>query len=138
MVKGGKKLLVELYFDGCCKGNPGIGAYGYVIKVNDEVIVSGNGVLGKCTNNIAEYQGLLNGLKKAIQMGFKEIVILGDSKLVINQINGEWKVKDNKLVSFYQECMELLSEFRFWKAKWISRELNKDADLIANKALKNF
>jgi probable phosphoglycerate mutase len=82
----------RLQFDGCCKGNPGIGGAGAVLYENDQEIWSHSEWVGdKTTNNIAEYHGLLLGLKESIQRGIDCLTVQGDSLLIIRQMKGEYK-----------------------------------------------
>jgi ribonuclease HI len=108
-----------------------------VIKKQGEVISKGGGYIGFSTNNIAEYSALIEGLSEVLKLGYKEVVILGDSQLVINQINKKWEVKDSKLKPLFEKAIKLLENFVFWEAKWIPRNQNKETDLIANTFLQN-
>lgn len=124
--------------DGGSRGNPGPGACGVVIKDRHGHIVKEEGkFLGVCTNNEAEYRGLLLGLKLAAELSSDNLEVLMDSELVIKQLRGEYRVKEPRLSSFYHEAKEL--EKRFSSVSYISipRERNKEADAIVNKILDN-
>jgi len=88
--------------------------------------------LTSATNNEAEYTGLIVGLEKAKDLGIKELNIKGDSNLVVNQIQGNWKVKSPNLVSYYEQAKKLINNLSYFKINWIPREENKLADAEAN------
>lgn len=89
------------------------------------------------TNNEAEYQGLLVGLHEALKRGVKHLKIYGDSKLVVYQIGGHWRVKKDHLKPLCGEALALLAEFDSWTAEWVPRHLNKEADRASNEAIDN-
>ena len=127
--------MFTLYFDGCCKGNPGPGGAGAVIYQDDQEIATTMMSLGKVTNNEAEYQGLINGLKLALK---KEITILdvkGDSVLVIKQMKKEYKVAAPNLIPMYKEATELANAFESISFSHVFRNENKRADKLANESL---
>tara|TARA_B100000795_G_scaffold123511_1_gene92055 strand:- start:1046 stop:1435 length:390 start_codon:yes stop_codon:yes gene_type:complete len=127
-----------MYFDGASRGNPGQSSFGGVIydEDNHEYIVYKK-KLGIETNNFAEYSGLLAGLKICIQYDIREINVFGDSKLAIEQVNGNWKVKSANLKPLYDEIQCLVTRENFDKItfKHVKRNLNKRADELANIAL---
>lgn len=128
---------MKMYFDGACEPNPGTGAVGYVILDGSEVLHSGSFVLpGKSTNNEAEYRALLTGVAKAHQMGWKDLDIFGDSKLVVNQVNGDWRSKKEHLTKLRDQVQLILSEFDSWTLTWIGRDGNSQADELSKRALK--
>ena len=118
-----------LYFDGCSKGNPGPSGSGAVIKGH----WSGCEYVGTTTNNVAEYKGLILGLKHA--KDFKKITVKGDSMLVINHMTGKYKVKAPHLIPLYNEVKELIKDIDV-TFLYIPREQNKEADQLANDGLK--
>jgi ribonuclease HI len=131
------KFAYQLYFDGASRSNPGEASYGGVIYENkDEKLVYGKYV-GVRTNNEVEYMGLLNGLKEAVKMNIKNMNVFGDSKLVIEQVKGNWKVKSDKLRPYYDEIKQLLSKNPFENIEFehVYRKNNKRADQLANIAL---
>ena len=131
------KFAYQLYFDGASRSNPGEASYGGVIYENkDEKLVYGKYV-GVRTNNEVEYMGLLNGLKEAVKMNIKNMNVFGDSKLVIEQVKGNWKVKSDKLRPYYDEIKQLLSKNPFENIEFehVYRKNNKRADELANIAL---
>jgi ribonuclease HI len=122
-----------LRFDGCCKGNPGIGGSGAVIYYNDKEIWTKTQFVGNnTTNNIAEYNGLIIGLQGAIDLNIKTLFVEGDSKLIINQMNGDFKVNSHSLIDLYARAKELTKHFQYITFNHIDRKFNKRADEICN------
>lgn len=120
-------------------GNPGPGGAGAIIydaagQVQGEVSL----YLGsRVTNNEAEYQALLEGLKKALELGAEKIRIRMDSELVVRQILGIYKVKNARLAVFYQQVMEVLRSFDEYEIAHVRREFNQEADALASKAARS-
>jgi ribonuclease HI len=130
------EIKYKLQFDGCSKSNPGIAGAGAVIyKFAEEISAKIQFVGNNETNNVAEYTGLIIGLKEAINLGIKEIDVEGDSMLVIKQMKGEYKVKSSNLINLYNEAKLLEKEFDIIKFKHIYRENNKRADELSNLAI---
>lgn len=130
------EIEYKLQFDGCSKSNPGIAGAGAVIyKFNEEISAKIQFVGNNETNNVAEYTGMIIGLKEAINLGIKDIVVEGDSMLVIKQMKGEYKVKSENLIKLYKEAKVLEKEFNFIIFKHIYRENNKRADELSNLAI---
>lgn len=122
--------------DGGSRGNPGPGAYGIVIKTDDKNIIYEEGrYLGKCTNNEAEYQGLIAGLRKSLEFGYKTITVFLDSELIVKQVRGEYKIKSDGLKGFYNQVKDLETQFENISFQHVPRELNKEADALVNKVL---
>lgn len=128
------EATVLIYFDGSCEPvNPGGTArYGYrVLDEHHDLIHQDTAIVCKgagATNNVAEWAGVMNAIKHVVESGHKgPIEIYGDSKLVINQLNGQWKCKKEHLQPYLQESLKLL-EGRVWSASWIPREKNQEAD----------
>lgn len=127
---------VVIYTDGGSRGNPGPGGAAFVLNDPDGKLIKGKGVfLGKTTNNVAEYTGFLEALKAAKELEVDRIDAFSDSELMIKQINGQYKVKSEKLRPLYLECMDLLAGFSSWKVTHVRREKNKVADELANRAM---
>jgi len=128
----------KLMFDGGSRGNPGIAGAGYVIYENNIEIYSEACPIGiNNTNNEAEYLGLIYGLQKAVELNIKDILINGDSKLIIEQVTGNWKVKSKNLISLCQKSQLLLHNFNKYGFQHILRKYNKRADELANIAMDN-
>lgn len=129
----GKHLI--LYCDGASRGNPGPGAYGFVLFQDNDVIFSAGGRMGTVTNNVAEYEGLLKGLEKSLELGASQITVRSDSQLLVRQLNGEYKVKAPHIIPLVQKAQRLLSQFKKVEITHIPREENSLADALCNQAL---
>jgi len=126
---------IEVYTDGGSRGNPGISAYAFVIYQNGEEIFSSSGFLGISTNNKAEYSALLHALKYVAEETFEQVFFYSDSELMVKQIKGEYKVKDEDLKILFLECKQLISKLPLFKIEHVRRERNKRADYLVNKVL---
>jgi len=125
-----------IYTDGGSRGNPGPGAAGYTIDTADGRRLAACGVyLGKVTNNYAEYTAVGKALRHAQQLGAAEIQLYSDSDLLVQQLNGRYKVKSENIRPLYQRCMEILDGFSAWHITHIRREKNSEADALANQAM---
>jgi ribonuclease HI len=125
-----------LQFDGGSRGNPGISGYGYVLRNSTGAkIYEAYGYLQLATNNEAEYNGLLSGLRYAKKLGINNLSVEGDSLLVIRQMKGEYAVKANNLKPLHREAKSLSNLFQDFSIRYIPREENKLADQLANKAM---
>jgi len=122
-------------FDGASKGNPGLSGAGAVIYKNQEEIWSAAKFVGFKTNNQSEYSALILGLKGALNLGISHLSVLGDSLLVINQVNGQYKVKSEAILNLYNEVLQLKAQFAFIEFNHVYREYNKRADELSNIAL---
>jgi len=126
-----------LNFDGASKGNPGLSGAGMVIYKNGNEIWSSCKFIGFKTNNQAEYSALIFGLKGALNLGIANLSVLGDSLLVINQVNNIYKVKSEGLYELYKEVQTLKIQFDYIDFNHVYREKNKRADELSNVALEN-
>lgn len=132
----GKIKRVTIYTDGASRGNPGLAGAGAVLKSDDgRVVARVARFLGEMTNNMAEYTALLVGLKEAQKVGAEEVQIRSDSELLVRQLNGQYKVKNDNLRVMHGSAMDLLSSFKGWEAAHIPRNRNKEADQLANEAI---
>jgi len=138
-VKNTLKDSVVVYSDGGSRGNPGPSAAGYVI-VDDrqEVVAQGGEYLGITTNNQAEYQGVRIGLERALQMGYRRVDFRIDSMLVVNQMNGVYKIKNRELWPIHERIRELMSEFDGVTFSHVNREFNQLADGMVNRTLDQY
>jgi ribonuclease HI len=128
--------VVNLYTDGACRGNPGQGGAGAVlVDETGEVIAAVRHSLGHCTNNIAEYRALIFGLEEALKKRCGRLNIFLDSELLVNQIKGSYKVKNENLKVLMLEVRKLLSYFDSYKVEHIDRSQNHMADKLANEAI---
>lgn len=125
----------EIFTDGGSRGNPGISAFAFVVNFEGKEIFSSSGFLDISTNNKAEYTALLNALKYVKEEGYENVTIYSDSELMVKQIKGEYKVKDEDLRKFYLECRELILKIKNFEIIHVRREKNKRADLLVNKVL---
>ena len=125
----------HLYFDGASRGNPGPAAIGWVLVSGDGIVAEAGERIGQATNNLAEYEALVAGLEAAVEYGFDEIVIRGDSELIVKQVRGEWDTNDPALRERRVRARELLMRFDEWSISHVPRELNDRADDLANDAL---
>jgi ribonuclease HI len=126
----------RLFADGAARGNPGPAGAGAVIVSPDGHVVAKVGkFLGESTNNVAEYMGLILGLRRAKAMGIKELEVLADSELVVKQLNGEYQVKADHLRPLYEEARALLGGFEQAAISHIPREENEAADEMSNRAI---
>jgi ribonuclease HI len=125
-----------VYSDGASRGNPGPAGYGAVVR-NDDTgeVVELSGYLGHTTNNVAEYQGLLAGLRYVLDHGGGVVRIRADSELLIRQLEGRYQVRHPNLKPFYAEARALLARLERWTAEHVPREHNRDADRLANRGI---
>lgn len=127
---------VKLYTDGGSRGNPGPSAAAYVIITDkDDVVEKFGHYIGITTNNQAEYQALRHGLERVLKFNPKSVQVFMDSLLVINQINGLYKVKNRDLWPIYESINQLKSKFRKITFHHVPREFNKLADAEVNRIL---
>lgn len=127
---------VKVYSDGGSRGNPGPSAGGYVILDMADSVVKNNGkFLGTMTNNQAEYHAIKGGLEAALEMGAKVVHVFMDSLLIVNQMKGIYKVKNQELLPIYKATKDLLPLFEEVEFTHVPRELNKLADAEVNKSL---
>jgi ribonuclease HI len=129
------KLIVEA--DGGSRGNPGPAGYGAVVldPVTEEVLAERAEGLGVTTNNVAEYQGLIAGLRAAIELGATDVEVRMDSKLVVEQMSGRWKIKHPAMQPLAKEAGGLVEEIGTVRFGWIPRARNSRADALANQAM---
>jgi ribonuclease HI len=129
--------LLTINTDGASRGNPGAAAYGYVIKRDGQLLVEEAGCLGEMTNNQAEYTALVRALEHALELGPDDrVVVHSDSELMVKQLNGEYRVKNEELRPLYEEAVELRRQFKQPVAiRHVRREQNKRADELCNEAL---
>ncbi|MEI6462299.1 MAG: ribonuclease HI family protein [bacterium] len=128
--------MVFLYTDGGSRGNPGKGACAFVVEnEQNEVQYSEGKFLNICTNNQAEYNGLILGLSYLSKEGVKDVTVRMDSELVIKQVRGEYKVKDENIKGFIAQIKLLTPMFSNISFNHIPREQNSKADKIVNEIL---
>ena len=126
----------RLFADGAARGNPGpAGAGAVIISPDGHVVAKVGKYLGETTNNVAEYTGLILGLKRAKAMGLRELEVLADSELVVKQLTGEYQVKADHLRPLHDEAKALLAGFDKIDLRHIPREENEAADEMSNRAI---
>ncbi len=125
-----------LMVDGASRGNPGEAGCGAVIyDEQGEILKELTSYLGSSTNNVAEYQGLLMGLEGVLKLGGRKLQIRSDSELLVRQLNGVYRVKDEKLKVLYRKALDLLGRLEAYRIIHVRREHNKLADRLANLAI---
>jgi ribonuclease H / adenosylcobalamin/alpha-ribazole phosphatase len=130
------ELRVVVEADGGSRGNPGPAGYGAVVRATDgEVLLERYGSLGTTTNNVAEYTGLIEGLKAAAELKATAVDVRMDSKLVVEQMSGRWQIKNAGLRPLAAQAATLVGQFTAVTFDWIPRERNKLADALANRAM---
>jgi ribonuclease HI len=128
--------IYEMYFDGCSKGNPGLSGAGAVIYKNGEEIWSNSYfVSDSTTNNVAEYFGLIRGLKRAIKMNIRHLIVKGDSQLIIKQMIGQYQVKSESMIELYKIAKKMEEEFENISYEHVYRKYNKRADQLSNEGI---
>jgi ribonuclease HI len=131
-----RPLRTRLFTDGAARGNPGpAGAGAVIISPEGHVVAKVGKFLGDETNNVAEYMGLIIGLKRAKAMGIKELDVLADSELMVKQLNGDYAVKAEHLKPLHDEAKALFKAFSEIEIRHIPREENAQADAMSNRAI---
>ncbi|MBI5196396.1 MAG: ribonuclease HI family protein [Nitrospirae bacterium] len=140
---GTSESETEIYCDGASSGNPGHAGIGVVIRYKTArqphfTVHKISEYIGTATNNIAEYQAFLRGLKEACALGLKKITVFLDSELLVKQMTGIYKVKNSNLKDLYLQAQNILRKFDAFRIIHVGREFNKEADLLAKQSIKKF
>ena len=123
-------------FDGGARRNPGPAAIGVVLRNGDGSVVEEVGErIGEATNNVAEYRALLRGIELAAARGAEDLELVGDSELVVRQVEGRYKVKNAGMKELHAEVKRALGDFDSWSIRHVRRAENADADRLVNEAL---
>jgi len=131
-----KTFGVTVHIDGGARGNPGPAGAGVVVRSDDGVVLHEAGLyIGHATNNVAEYSALLAGLEAAARLGADQVEVFSDSKLLVRQMNGQYRVKNEGLRPLYEKALDLAGGFSRCTYRHVPREHNKDADKLVNKAI---
>ncbi|MGH3492758.1 MAG: reverse transcriptase-like protein, partial [Sciscionella sp.] len=132
---GARHVILEA--DGGSRGNPGPAGYGAALRdtLTGDLLVQRSGALEHTTNNVAEYTALLEGLRAAKALGAVVVEVRMDSKLVVEQMSGRWKIRNASLRALADEARNLAAEFDEVSYEWIPRERNTVADRLANEAM---
>ncbi len=139
---------ITVYTDGGSRGNPGPAAAGFILADHNGTQLQAKALfLGQTTNNVAEYTAIVKALEAVKQIGAKQlalrkesiglpqVTVFSDSELLVKQVNGQYKVKSEKIRPLFRQTINLLNEFENWKVKHITRDKNKQADALVNQAL---
>ena len=122
--------------DGGSRGNPGPAAYGVVIRdPRGDIVARLKKYIGRTTNNVAEYKALLLGIATAREVGGTELDLVGDSELIVRQIEGRYKVKHADMKELHAQARKMLDGFDSWSIRHVKRAQNADADKLVNQAL---
>ena len=130
-------MATLVYIDGLSEPrNPGVGTFGYVIYEDDKKIDEKGEFIGEeVSNNYSEYSALASALKRLLDLGIaKDVTVKSDSKLLVSQMKGEWKVKGGGYLEKYKEALDLSKKFVKLTFEWIPREKNQEADLLSRLA----
>jgi probable phosphoglycerate mutase len=129
-------VKARLSTDGGARGNPGPAAYGFVLEAEDGTVLDARGAaIGVATNNVAEYRALIEGLRKAVELGVDEVTVVSDSELLVKQMRGEYRVKNPALRELSLEAASLARQLRGVTYTAVRREHNELADRLVNEAL---
>jgi probable phosphoglycerate mutase len=129
-------VKARLSTDGGARGNPGPAAYAYVLEAEDGTVLDARGeAIGVATNNVAEYRALLAGLERAAEIGIDEVEVVSDSELLVKQMLGEYRVKNEALQALNSQAGRLVARFRHVDFTAVRREHNELADRLVNEAL---
>lgn len=128
-------MELTMYTDGASRNNPGEAGAGVYILQDNKPVKEIARYLGTTTNNIAEYTAAILGLEYAVQQGATRVNLFADSELLVKQLNGEYKVKNEGLKPLHAKAKELIGKINSVTVKYIRREMNKQADALANKAV---
>jgi len=129
-------VKARLSTDGGSRGNPGPAAYGYVLEAEDGTVLAAHGAtIGVATNNVAEYRALIAGLEKAVELAVPEVEVVSDSELLVKQMRGEYKVKNEALRDLVVQATRLARQLDKVTYTAVRREHNELADQLVNEAL---
>lgn len=129
-------MRVTVHVDGGARGNPGPAAVAAVVSDEDgEILTDAAQVIGRATNNHAEYRAVLLGIETARKLGASAVDLVGDSELVVKQLKGEYRVKNADLKPLHAEVKAALAELDDWSIRHVRRENNAEADRLVNEAL---
>jgi ribonuclease HI len=125
-----------IYIDGASRGNPGHAGIGVLITDQEgQVLLEITEYLGQATNNIAEYTALIRGLEEGLKTGATEVLVYSDSELIVKQLTGLYRVKNEGLIPLFRQVLQLRQKYRKFHIVHVPREKNKRADQLANLAI---
>jgi len=129
-------VRARLFTDGGARGNPGPAAFGYVLEAEDGTVLAAHGeAIGVATNNVAEYSGLIGGLRKAVELQVSDLEVVSDSELMVKQMRGEYKVKNEALRGLSLEAARVARQLGRVEYRHVKRAHNELADKLVNEAL---
>ena len=129
-------MRARLFTDGGARGNPGPAAYGFVLEAEDGTVLAAEGkAIGTATNNVAEYSGLVAGLQKALELQVPVVEVVSDSELMVKQMRGEYRVKNEALRGLFIEANALARRLGGVEYRHVKRAHNELADRLVNEAL---
>jgi probable phosphoglycerate mutase len=129
-------VKARLFTDGGARGNPGPAAYGFVLEAEDGTVLAAEGrAIGVATNNVAEYSGLVAGLRKAVELHVPDVEVVSDSELLVKQMLGEYRVKNEALRALFVEASTLARGLESVEYRHVKRAHNELADRLVNEAL---
>ncbi len=129
-------MRAKLSTDGGARGNPGPAAYGYVLEADDGTVLAAHGEkIGVATNNVAEYRALVAGLEKAVELELGEVEVVSDSELLVKQMRGEYRIRNEALQDLAHEAGRLARRLGKVTYTAVRREHNELADRLVNEAL---
>jgi ribonuclease HI len=129
-------VKARLFTDGGARGNPGPAASAFVLEAEDGTVLEARGAaIGVATNNVAEYRALVDGLRRASELGVSELEVVSDSELVVKQMRGEYRVKNEALRALHREASTLAGGIGSVTYTAVRREQNELADRLVNEAL---
>jgi len=129
-------VTATLYTDGGARGNPGPAAFAYVLEADDGTVLAAHGeTIGVATNNVAEYRGLVAGLAKALELEVGDVEVVSDSELLVKQMRGEYKVKNEALRELSLQAARLGRQLGRVEYRHVRRAQNELADRLVNDAL---
>ena len=129
-------MKARLSTDGGARGNPGPAAFAYVLEAEDGTVLAAHGeAIGRATNNVAEYRGLVAGLERALELGVDELEVVSDSELLVRQMTGVYRVKNAALTDLSVEAARVARRLRRVEYRAVPREQNELADRLVNEAL---
>jgi len=129
-------VKARLFTDGGARGNPGPAAAAFVLEAEDGTVLEASGTaIGVATNNVAEYRALVDGLRRASELGVSELEVVSDSELIVKQMRGEYRVKNDALRLLHREASTLAGAMDRVTFTAVRREQNELADRLVNEAL---
>lgn len=126
---------LSIHIDGAARGNPGPAACAYVIARDGHPVIEAAESLGETTSNVAEYTALTRALARAAELGGQRLIVHSDSELLVKQMNGLYRVKNEQLRELYQEAKRLSAPFNVVTIRHVPREENSRADRLCNEVL---